>query len=72
MVSFDLSFILMLMKDIFEDEGALWTEGRISWISINRDSYQINKVQVINGFVVLTLMYCWGRIFERPVTFLSF
>ena len=50
MVSFDLSFILMLMKDIFEDEGALWTEGRISWISINRDSYQINKVQVVNGF----------------------
>ena len=50
MVSFDLSFIPKCIEEIFEDEGALWTEGRISWISINRDSYQINKVQVVNGF----------------------
>ena len=46
MVSFDLRFRLMLIKDIFEDEGALWSEGSISWIFINGGSYQENRVQV--------------------------
>ena len=39
----------MLIKKIVEDEGALWTEGRISWIYINIDYYQVNRVQVLDG-----------------------
>ena len=49
MVSFDLNFISMLIKDIAEDGGALWNEGIISWLSINRGSYQVNRVQVVHG-----------------------
>ena len=30
----------MLVEDIVEDEGALWTEGSILWLSVNRGSYQ--------------------------------
>ena len=36
MVSFDLSFRSMLIGVIVEDEGELFTEGIISWLSINR------------------------------------
>ena len=49
MVSFDLCSISMLIEDIVEDERALWTEGIISWIFINRGSYHGNRVQVVNG-----------------------
>ena len=49
MVSFDLSFRSMLIEDIVEDDGALWTEGIISWLSINRGSYHGKNVQVVNG-----------------------
>ena len=48
MVTFDLSFRSMFINEIVEDEGSLWTEGSISWISINRGSYQGNRVQVVD------------------------
>ena len=38
----------MLIKDIVEDEGALYTEGRILWLYINRGSYQGKRVQVFD------------------------
>ena len=40
MVSFDFSVRSILIEEIVEDEGALWTEGLISWISSNRGSSQ--------------------------------
>ena len=49
MVSFDLTFRSMLIKEIVEDEGSLWTEGSISWISINIGSSQDKRVQVVYG-----------------------
>ena len=39
MISFDWSLRSMLIKDIIEDEGAIWNEGVISLISINIYSY---------------------------------
>ena len=39
----------MLIEDIVEDEGAIWIEGRISWLSINRDYYQGKMVQVFDA-----------------------
>ena len=39
----------MLIEDIVEDEGELWTEGSISWISINRYYYHGKRVQVVYG-----------------------
>ena len=47
MVYFDLSSRSMLIKDIVEDEVALWTKGSISWLSINRGSYQDNRVNIV-------------------------
>ena len=35
MVSFDLSFRSMLIGVIVEDEGEMFTEGIISWLSMN-------------------------------------
>ena len=49
MVAFDLSFRSMLIKDIFEDEGVLWTEGSTSWLPINIGSSQGKLVQVVDG-----------------------
>ena len=49
MVFFDLSFRSISTEDIVEDERALWTEGIISWLSINRGSYYFKRVQVIYG-----------------------
>ena len=48
MVSFDLSFRSMLIEEIFEDEVALCTKGRISCLSIIIGSYHGKKVQVFN------------------------
>ena len=39
----------MLIEDIVEYEGTLWTDGRISYISINRLSYKFKRVQVFNS-----------------------
>ena len=39
----------MLINDIFEYEGALWTEGSILWISINIGYSQGKRVNVVNG-----------------------
>ena len=39
----------MFIKYIVEYDGALWTEGKISWLSINICSYKGNTVQVIDG-----------------------
>ena len=39
----------MLIEDIVEDEVALWTEGSISWIYVNRGYYQGNMVQFVDG-----------------------
>ena len=49
MVSFDLSFRSILVKEIVENEGALWTERRISWLSINIGSSKGNRLQVVDG-----------------------
>ena len=49
MMSYDLSFISMFIDEIVEDEGSFWTEGSISWLSINIVSYNFNKVQVVDG-----------------------
>ena len=44
MVSFDFSVRSILIEEIVENEGALWTEGGISLISINRGSSQGTRV----------------------------
>ena len=49
MVPFDLSFISILNGEIVEDEGALWTEGSISCISVNRGYYTGKRVQVVDS-----------------------
>ena len=49
MVSFDLSFRSVLIDDIVEDEGSLWTQGIILWISTNRGYYKGKRVQVFDG-----------------------
>ena len=36
MVSLNLSFRSTYIKEIVEDEEALWTEGSISWLFINK------------------------------------
>ena len=51
MVSFDLSFRSMLIEDIFEDEGSLCTEGIILWLTINKGSYRVRRVQVLYGSI---------------------
>ena len=54
----------MLIEEIFEDEGELWTEGKFSWISINIDSYQSRMIQVVDCafcpcvVVLLGAAYC--------------
>ena len=48
-MSFDLGFRSMLIKEIVEDKGSLWTEGIISWISINRGSSQGKRVQIVDS-----------------------
>ena len=47
MVSFDLSFRSMLIKEIVENEGELWSEVSITWLSINRVSYHGKRLQVV-------------------------
>ena len=61
MVSFYLSFKSRLIEEIVEDEGAIWTDERISWISINR-GYNIT-IRYRSWMVpfVLVLVSCWGR-----------
>ena len=48
MMSFDLSFISMLIEKIVEYEVALWTEGRISWLSINIGYNHGKKLHVVD------------------------
>ena len=48
MVSFGFRFRSMLIEYIVEDEGALWTEGSIPWLSINRVSHHGKRVQVVD------------------------
>ena len=52
MVYFDLIFRSRLIKEVVENEGELWTEGSISWLSINRGYYQVNMVQVIDSSIL--------------------
>ena len=47
MVSFDFSVRSILIEEIVEGKGVLWTEGVISRISINRGSSQGTRVKVI-------------------------
>ena len=47
MVSFDSIFRSMLIKYIVEEEGALWTEGRISWLSINIGSSKDKRYSLL-------------------------
>ena len=78
MVSFDLSFRSMLIEEIVEDEGAIWTDRSISWLSVNRGSSQDKRIQVVYGEffpcidVFSGAVYCWGRHFKRLVAFSSF
>ena len=79
MVFFDLSFKSMLIEEIVEDKGSLWTYGRISWLSINRGFYEVNKVHVFYGAfrpcvgISRGTVYCFrGRLFERLVGFFEF
>ena len=39
----------MLIEEIIEDEGAIWTDGKISWLSIHRGYYHYKIVHVVNG-----------------------
>ena len=69
-MSFDLGFRSMLIKEIVEDKGSLWTEGIISWISINRGSSQGKRVQVVGGDSRPCVGLLLGtRSFERLVSF---
>ena len=72
MASFDFSFISMLTKENFENKGALWTEGIISWISITIRYYQFNRVKVVDGYFLPYVGVLSGRSFSRPVAFSSF
>ena len=47
MVSCDVSFRSMLIEDIDEDEGELGTEGRISFLSTNIGTCEVNRVHVV-------------------------
>ena len=49
MVSFDFSFRSMMIEGIVEDAGGLRTKEGISWIFINRGSYQYNRVHVVSS-----------------------
>ena len=75
MVSFDLGFISMFVENIVEDEVSLWTEGGISWLSINRGYSQGKRVHIVNGDfrpcigVLSGAAYRWGHSFERLVAF---
>ena len=76
-MSFDLSFISTLIKNIVEDEGAIFNVGSISWISINGGSYQENRVHVVDIYfhpcvgVLLGAAYHQGQHFKRRVDFSS-
>ena len=39
----------MLIEEIVENEGELWTEGSISWLSIHKGPYHGKRVQVVYG-----------------------
>ena len=54
MVSFDLNFRLIFIKDILQDEESLCTMQSISWLSIKRVYYQGNMIKVFNG----DFIYC--------------
>ena len=56
MVSFDFSFRLMLIEEIIEDEGVLWTEGSISQKSFNVGYYHGKMIQFVNGAFFLALV----------------
>ena len=60
MVSFNFSFKSMLIEEIVEGGGALWTGGIISWLSINRGYYIGNRVQAVGDsfcpFVSVSLL----------------
>ena len=62
----------MLLEDIVEDEGKLWTEGRISWISINRGSSKVKRLHVFDGALCPCVDVSPGGSFERLVAFRAF
>ena len=72
MVSFDLSFLSMLIEDIVEEEGALWTEGRILWLYINRCYYQVKRVQFLNSSYHLYVGVSSGAAFRASGCFFYF
>ena len=59
----------MLTNEIVEDEGALSTEVRISWLSIQKQIYQHNRLKVVDNShfnvfgIPLGAMYHQGRSF---------
>ena len=57
MVSFYLSFRSILIKEIVEDEGALWTKGIILWLSINIYSLKDKRLQVADYAIVFVSEY---------------
>ena len=68
----------MLIEEIVEDEGAIWTDRSISWLSVNRGSSQDKRIQVVYGEffpcvdVFSGAVYRWGRHFKRLVAFSVF
>ena len=72
MVSFDLSSISMMTKEIVEDEVALFTERIISVLSINIFYYQGNIVQVVDSSFCFCISVLLGASFCAPGQFLSF
>ena len=72
MVSFDLSSISMMTKEIVEDEVALFTERIISGLSINIFYYQGNIVQVVDSYFCFCISVLLGESFCAPGRFLSF
>ena len=53
----------MLIEEIVEDEGELWTKGEISWLSINIGPYQGNRVQVVDGAFFPCISASLGEVF---------
>ena len=64
MMSFDLSFRPLLIDEIVEDEGTLWTDGIISWISINIGSHKGKRVQFTDDAFCSCVVISLGEVFR--------
>ena len=71
-MSLDFSFRSMLIDEIVEYEGLLWTEVNISWLSINLGSYQVKAVHVVYGSFCPCIKVLPGVTFRASGCFFSF